>query len=270
MADFLLPWDVIREVPASEYSSRDGATPSMHIWHHGATTSGWAIEANMEPGGRELSATGVIHNDGTAVGKVPEWARAWTSGSYRFDRIAITTEMANGAVDGWTITDATYAACARIAAAEYRIYGIPLDRDHHVGHNELYSEKYGWESYPTYCPGPPERVDWIVELARRTLSGTAGGGYTPIEEEEDTMKPRQIHYTDAATGRVIRALLVPGTGYFVKWTESGSAYANGIAKNMETGTSTEVTGSLFAVFQAEAAAQRPKGALEIDLADTEA
>lgn len=184
MADFLLPIDVARVVPSSEYGSRDGATPSMHIWHHGATTSGAGIEANMEPGGRELSATLAIWNNGLIVGKVPERFRPYTSGSYRFDRMAITSEMANLSVDGWTISDATYAAAGRIAAAEYRLYGIPLDRDHHIGHNELYSEKYGWESYPTYCPGPADRVGWIVELGRRSVSsGTAGGGYTPIEEE---------------------------------------------------------------------------------------
>lgn len=217
MDDFLLPWDVIRKVPSSEYSSRDGATPSMHVWHHGATTSGAAIEANMEPGGRQLSATGVIYNNGTSVGKVPEWDRPWTSGSYKIDRMALTTEMANGAVDGWTITDATYDTCGRIAAAEYLLYGIPLDRDHHVGHNELYSAKFGWESYPTYCPGPPERVDWIVELGRRKLSsGTVGLHNNPIEEE-----PMLTFITDNpagswyATDGITKRRLAPGENQFL-------------------------------------------------------
>lgn len=192
MADFLLPIDVARVVPSSEYGSRDGATPTRHVWHHGATTSGWAIEANMEPGGRELSANIVIHNDGTKVGKVPERFRAFTSGSYRIDREAITSEMANLAVEGWTISDATYDAAGEIAAAEYLAYGIPLDRDHHIGHNELYTAKWGWESYPTYCPGTPDRIDWIVELGRRKVSAgysLAGLGTRPlpIRSEDDVI-----------------------------------------------------------------------------------
>lgn len=89
-----------------------------------------------------------------------------------------------------------------------------------------------------------------------------------VEPEEDDMNPRQIHCVDPR-GKVIRALLVPGTGYFVKWTENGATFANGIARNMDTGSSTLVTVSLFRVFEREAAAQRPKDALSIELADAD-
>lgn len=71
-----------------------------------------------------------------------------------------------------------------------------------------------------------------------------------IEEEDEDMTPRQIHYTEK--GETTRALIVPGTAYFMPWTESGATYANGIAKNMETGSSTEVTKSLFNAFMAAA------------------
>lgn len=97
---------------------------------------------------------------------------------------------------------------------------------------------------------------------------------TPTPEEEEDMTPRQIHMADAK-GKVIRALIVPGTGYFVKWTEGSTSspaptYANAIARNMETGSSTAVTPSLFAVFEREAIALRPKDSLAIELADVAA
>lgn len=104
---------------------------------------------------------------------------------------------------------------------------------------------------------------------RHRHDGTpTGNGSTslPEQSEEDEMNPRQIHYK-APGGKIIRALLVPGTGYFVKWTESGATYANNLARNMETNSSSEVTASLFGVFEREAIAQRPKDALTIELAE---
>lgn len=105
--------------------------------------------------------------------------------------------------------------------------------------------------------------------------GAPAGGGAPVditppipdlpEEEEDTMHPRQIHAV--INGRIHRALLVPGTSYFVKWTESENKYANSLARNMETGDSTEVTASLFGVFEREALALRPRDALSIELAE---
>lgn len=103
------------------------------------------------------------------------------------------------------------------------------------------------------------------------LTSTPAGGASTIitnpEEEEEEMKTRQIHAT--IDGKIIRAAIVPGTGYFVKWTESGGTYANAIATGLDTGPSVGVTPSLFGVFEREAIAMRPKGALTIELVDAE-
>ncbi len=89
---------------------------------------------------------------------------------------------------------------------------------------------------------------------------------SPEEEDEMATTPRQIH-CQTPDKKVLRALLVPGTGYFVKWTERDATYANNIAQGFDTGSSTEVTPSLFGVFEREAIAQRPKDALSIELAE---
>jgi len=72
----------------------------------------------------------------------------------------------------------------------------------------------------------------------------------PAHETEDSMhnQPRQIHWKDDA-GKLQHALLVPGTGYWVPWTEGGSTYANEIAAKFETGLSALVTASLAANFK---------------------
>lgn len=96
-------------------------------------------------------------------------------------------------------------------------------------------------------------------------SALAGGDITPISpdrpvepipEEEDEMKTIQIHYTE--NGRTTRALVTPGTAYFVVWSETAADIANGLAKVLETGSSVEVTRSVFERFQQVAAKLEPK------------
>lgn len=96
----------------------------------------------------------------------------------------------------------------------------------------------------------------------------AGGESTPIdpEEDEEMATMRQIHYRDS-DGKVQRALMNAGTGYFLKWNESGATYANGFADTFETGSSQEVTESLFKAFEAAAIAVRQPAALAASSAD---
>jgi hypothetical protein len=105
---------------------------------------------------------------------------------------------------------------------------------------------------------------WLAQTAG-TITPTPRPPITDTQEE-DMSQPRQIHYR-TRTGKVIRALLVTGTGYFVKWTETGATYANNLARGFDTGSSVEVTESMFGVFEREAQAMRPKDALSIELAE---
>lgn len=101
-----------------------------------------------------------------------------------------------------------------------------------------------------------QRTDPYAYIAALVGSTPAGGGTTPIEEEEEmsAFKARQIHWTNKADGRTFRALYVEGTGYWVEWTEGGAKYANAILKQHETGDSMAVTESLAGAFRS--AAQR--------------
>lgn len=165
---------------SNQSSSRNGNSIDMVILHHSATTNVESVLRMMETGSRTVSANYVLGNDGHIYGVVPEEKRAWTSGSpsdggrgANFDRRAITFECANLSVNGWTISEATYASLAKLIADFHRRYGVPLDRDHIVGHRELYSR---WSaSYATACPGGMD-LDKVVRLAKAQVSGKPAAG----------------------------------------------------------------------------------------------
>lgn len=189
--------------------------------------------------------------------------RAYTTAS-SIDKVALTFEMANLSLEPpFPVGQTGKQILAELIAWLHVEYGMPIDREHVTCHREVYER--GWGSYATACPGGDLHgaLDWACEEARRIVAGVNNP-----DQEEDEMKPRQIHYR-TATGTYMRAVLVPGTGYFVKWTESGATFANGIATGFETGSSTQVTASLFGVFERAALALAPRDELIVDIVDAE-
>lgn len=128
--------------------------------------------------------------------------------------------------------------------------------------------RHGW--IRTAANDPTERhhfeYQWWRDQHRNDPAPTTPTTPTP-DLEEIEMNPRQIHYL-APNNVVIRALFVPGTSWFVKWTEgNASTIANRFATGMPTTSSMEVTESVFNVFEREATAMRPRDALTIEMAD---
>lgn len=174
---------------SSMKSSRNGARIDTLLLHHAATVSGATVVGMMVSGSRTVSANYVCYNDGTLVGVVDEEYRAWTSGSSSdggrgaaWDRRSITVETANESYGGsWPISERSYAALAALAADLHRRYGLVLDRNHVIGHRELWSRYRA--SYATACPGGMD-LDRIVNLAR-AIVGQGGvvpatGGAAPV------------------------------------------------------------------------------------------
>jgi hypothetical protein len=152
----------------------------MVLWHHTASVSGRGdgVVAMMVNATREVSANYVIGSDGYVWCVVDEDFRAWTSGSRTdggkgaaFDRRSITLECVNSTgAPTWLQSEAFYNIAARLALDFYQRYGIPLDRDHHVGHRELYI-RWG-ASYATACPGGMD-IDRILAMAKSLLDPAA-------------------------------------------------------------------------------------------------
>lgn len=151
------------------------------IIHHAATTSLSAILALFAPGGRTVSGNYAL-KDRTLVGTVDENRRAWTSASSWDDR-AVTIEVANSrAGDPWPVSDESFDTLARLIADVASRHGFPIDNDHVLTHQELYS-RFG-ESYATACPGDLQRrKPELLALARRyQQTGTPAG---TIRDEDD-------------------------------------------------------------------------------------
>lgn len=165
---------------SSQSSPRRAVARDMILWHHTASVSGRGegVVMMMVNKTREVSSNYVIGSDGYVWLVVDEDRRAWTSGSSSdggkgaaFDHRANTLECVNSTgAPSWLQSDAFYNIAARLAVDFYQRYGIPLDRDHHVGHRELYI-RWG-ASYPTACPGGMD-IDRILSMARSLLDPAA-------------------------------------------------------------------------------------------------
>lgn len=186
--------DQIRE--SNQRNARTGSIIRF-VWHHQASTNDDQTIDMMVTGSRQVSATWTVDNDNPGgrgwsriTGVVPEEFRPWTSASVAVDGRALTVECCNSSGNPtWGIADASFEACARLAAYAYTEYGVPLRRitslDNaagHIGHNEL-GTVFPGESYATFCPGHLD-IDRILARAKELLGGgyrPAGGG-TPIDE----------------------------------------------------------------------------------------
>ncbi|PPF18260.1 hypothetical protein C5B92_07020 [Rathayibacter sp. AY1A4] len=178
----------VKESPQS--SSRQGAKVNLFIVHHADNTRAQSVVDMMTIPTKEVSSNYVVDETGP-TGVVREEMRAFTSGSSSdggkgaaCDRRAITAEVINSTrAPDWRFDPRTIEHLARLIADVATRYGFPIDRDHVVGHRELYT-RWG-ASYPTMCPGPSMDLDALVAKARAYQQNDT-------TQEEDDM----VLYTD--------------------------------------------------------------------------
>jgi N-acetyl-anhydromuramyl-L-alanine amidase AmpD len=188
-----------RRYNTSQKSSRNGTRIDMVICHHAATTNIEGVIQMEVSGSRQVSSNYAIGRDGEIIGVVPEEFRAWTSGSSSdggkgagFDRRAITFECADESLGGsWPISAASQEAIVNLLVDVHQRYGIPLDRDHIVGHRELWTRHRA--SYPTACPGGMN-VDDLVNRARKrvgqaAVAPVASSGSNEVSGRNYTSRP---------------------------------------------------------------------------------
>lgn len=151
----------------------------MVIFHHAAMTDLGGL-VNLMHGAREVSAHFAIKDDQIISTVAPEKA-AWSLANRYWDSRAITAEACNSAVgddSGWPLSDRTHISLARVALWAHYEYGVPLDRDHIIGHREAAAMG---GSYSTACPGGMD-LDLIVSLANQMKNGSI-----PYNEGEDEL-----------------------------------------------------------------------------------
>src|SRR5579872_810377 len=86
---------------------------------------------------RLASAHYVVSNTGQMVQMVQEKDIAWGAGNWDYNTRAINIEHEGYAWTPNTFTYAEYAASARLSASICSRWGVPMDRNHVIGHNQV-------------------------------------------------------------------------------------------------------------------------------------
>jgi N-acetylmuramoyl-L-alanine amidase len=239
-----------RTISTAQHGPRSRAIDHI-ILHHAASGNLNGVLDMISRATRRVSYNYVIGPGGEIVGVVNETRRSWSVANEPWDSRSITICAINSSVGGsWPVSDATHNAMARLVGEVCRRRGIPINRTRIFGHRELFT-RHG-AGYATACPGG-------LNMDRVVAQASSGAGSVPEEEDEedDTMRVGQVHFTNGA-GAVVRALYVPGTAYWLPWTEGGAAIANGFAQQLPTGSSVQVTESMFNAMARAAAALLPE------------
>jgi peptidoglycan hydrolase-like protein with peptidoglycan-binding domain len=226
-------------IRTSRQNSPRNSGIDMIILHHAASTDANGVVNLMVSGARQVSSNYVVGRDGTLYGVVPEELRAWTSGSASdggkgasYDRRSITFEVADESYGGsWPISAASYETLAKTIADLHNRYGIPLDRNHIVGHRELWTRFRA--SYATACPGGMD-IDKVVNMARAKLGQgsvpASGGAVTPSNPSSGSnLTSRPTAQIQAKIGATADGIYGPDTTNKLKaWQAAHGLAADGI------------------------------------------
>jgi N-acetyl-anhydromuramyl-L-alanine amidase AmpD len=144
---------------------------------HVAQASARSVINAFHSGGVEASAHYVVSAIGHVFHMVPDRSIAWHSGNPTYNRISIGIEHAGLVGVRSSITEPEYRASARLVAELAAKYGIPLDRRHVIGHNQVpdpfHPGRFGGADHHT-DPGPYWKWAEYIRYARLYESEAAG------------------------------------------------------------------------------------------------
>lgn len=159
---------------------RDTDKIEYFVIHHAADTNTLEVQRDrfMRANDRNVSPNWLIGKGGEVLEIVPpDKYRAWTTGS--FDYKAVTVETQNTSGDpSWGISEESHVAIAKLVAWAHLRWGIPLDRQHVIGHREVPGVS------PTACPGPSMNLNKILSYAIALVKPT-----DPVEPTEPEPTP---------------------------------------------------------------------------------
>jgi hypothetical protein len=180
----------------------------------------------------------VRSSDGKIGQSVSDLNIAYHAGNWTYNQYSVGIEHEGYVSDPSWFTDAMYRSSARLAAFLVDRYGIPLDRQHIVGHNEVPGATH---------TGPGRYWDWDKYLGyvRQYSDGGGSGGYEQIVDNTTSGRfaasgrwsvsswsgekyGRNYRYTrPAATNDTARyKFKIPSTGRYTvqSWWPSTSGY----------------------------------------------
>ncbi|MGW2702430.1 N-acetylmuramoyl-L-alanine amidase [Streptomyces sp. NPDC001340] len=130
-----------RWVPASAANYRRADRPDdyridrvvIHVTQGGYAS---AVKVFQDPAHR-AAAHYIVRKDGRITQLIRELDVAFHAGNREYNERSVGIEHEGFVEDASSFTDAMYAASARLTAAICRRYGIPVDREHVIGHVEV-------------------------------------------------------------------------------------------------------------------------------------
>ncbi|MGF7436738.1 N-acetylmuramoyl-L-alanine amidase [Lentilactobacillus senioris] len=151
-------------------SSRNGIKIDRIVIHHNASTNKNVAMNTWVAGGPANTSAHYEVTPTEIIGCVGEQYAAWHcggTGGYDVPKMANPNQRSIGienlnstGAPHWNIADGTYENLAKLVADICKRYGIPLDRKHVLGHNEVTA---------TACPGGID-VDKVVKMAKGQIT----------------------------------------------------------------------------------------------------
>lgn len=156
---------------------RGGARAQFIVIHYTAISYERTLRAFNNPYSG-VSAHYVVRGDGHIAQLVGESDTAWHAGNYWYNQRSVGIEIEKDPVTNPDFTAAQYYAVAALACAISARQGIPLDRNHVFGHNEIPGTDHtdpgptwSWPHFmwlTTFCAPPTAatvHATWVTESA---------------------------------------------------------------------------------------------------------
>ncbi|MGH2450695.1 MAG: N-acetylmuramoyl-L-alanine amidase [Candidatus Limnocylindria bacterium] len=184
---------------------RHGEPVRYIIIHYTAISYERTLRAFNNPNSR-VSAHYVVRGDGHITQMVGEADTAWHAGHYWYNQRSVGIEIELDPVTNPVYTVEQYHATAALACAIAARHGIPLDRVHVVGHNEI-------PNTGKIDPGPTwgwPHFMWLTSLCAPATAATVQASW--VSQTED------LHLRPGETGDVSVVLRNTGATAWQKGT----------------------------------------------------
>jgi N-acetyl-anhydromuramyl-L-alanine amidase AmpD len=185
---------------------------------HVAETSFWGTVRTLRDPAREASAHFVVSHDGEVVQLVDPNDVAWHAGNHAVNETSIGIEHEGFTYVRGSIGETELEASARLVAYLAKRYGLPLDRRHIIGHNEVpdpdHPGEFGGSDHHT-DPGPYWPWAHYLDLVRLYSQAVEVPTFQHVEEPSPPSLPqrkvlcfgRSVHSTTLRTGQTVGGLV---------------------------------------------------------------
>lgn len=176
---------IIDQLPSPNYDAgRQGKRPDLIIMHTTEGNYDGAVSWLRRPGGNS-STHYIISADGLRIAQlVKESDTAWTAGNYAYNLRSVNIEQEGYAGRGG-FSDNLYDSAGALVGQIAKRWGIPLDRQHVIGHGEVPNQDHS-------DPGPHYDFNRLLARARQEQGGSAP--QPPAPPSDTRYFPETGHY----------------------------------------------------------------------------